>query len=109
MVVTHLALDDLGLDSRPGLALRGVAEEVHDDGALGDGLIDLEQVLAGNPAILDGILPRLAVLPDTDNDVKAVVAEVEALAVALRAVADEGEGIVLEVLLRRASARCRNG
>ena len=83
----------------PGLGLGGVGEQVHDDGALGDGLVDLEEVLAGNPAILDGVVPGLAVLADTDDDVQAVVTEVEALAVTLRAVADEGEGVVLEVLL----------
>lgn len=83
----------------PRLGLSGVTEEVHDDGAARDGLVDLEEVLAGDPAVLDGVLPRLAILTDTDNDVQAVVAEVEALAVALRAVADEGKGVVLEVLL----------
>jgi hypothetical protein len=49
---------------------------------------------------LHGILPRLPVLADADDDVEPVVAEVEALAVALRAVADQGECVVLEVLLR---------
>ena len=46
-----------------------------------------------------GILPRLAVLSDTDDDVQTVVTEVKALAVTLRTVANEGEGVVLEVLL----------
>ena len=102
--VQSLALGDLGLDSGPGLALGGVTEEVHDDGTLGDGLVDLEQVLAGNPAVLYSILPRLTVLSDTDDDVQTVVAEVETLAVTLRAVADEGKGVVLEVLLQRGLA-----
>ena len=84
---------------RPGLALGGVAEQVHDDGAALDGLVHLKQVLAGDPAVLDGVLPRLAVLAHTDNDVEAVVAQVEALAVALGAVADQRERVVLEVLL----------
>lgn len=96
----YLALGDLRLDGGPGLALGGIGEEVHDDGTLGDGLVDLEKVLAGDPAILLGILPGLAVLADTDDDVEAVVTEVEALAVTLRAVSDKGESIVLEVLLR---------
>ena len=95
----YLALGQLGLDGGPGLGLGGVAEQVHDDGAAGDGLVDLEEVLAGDPAILLGVLPGLAVLPDADDDVQAVVAQVQALAVALGAVADEGEGVVLEVLL----------
>ena len=95
----YLALGQLGLDSGPSLGLGGVAEQVHDDGAAGDGLIDLEEVLAGDPAVLLGILPGLAVLPHADDDVQAIVAQVQALAVTLRAVADEGEGVVLEVLL----------
>ena len=100
-MITYLALGDLGLDSGPGLGLGGVGKKVHDDGALGDGLIDLEEVLAGNPAILDCVLPGLAVLAHTDDDVEAVVTEVETLAVALGAVADESKGVVLEVLLNR--------
>lgn len=88
----------------PGLGLGSIGQQVHDDAALGDGLVDLEQVLAGNPAILDGVLPGLAVLPHADDDVEAVVTEVEALAVALGAVADQGEGVVLEVFLGLPSA-----
>jgi hypothetical protein len=91
----------LRLDSGPGLALGSVGEQVHDDGALGDGLIDVEEVFAWHPAILLGLLPRGTVLPDTNNDVEAVVAEVEALAVTLRSVTDQREGVVLEVFLRR--------
>lgn len=55
--MTRLSLGDLRLDVGPGLRLGGVTEQVHDDGALGDGLVDFEQVLAGDPAVLDGILP----------------------------------------------------
>jgi len=83
----------------PGLGLSGITEEVHDDGTLGDGLIDLEEVLAGDPAVLNGVLPGLSILADTNDDVEAVVTEVETLAVTLRAVADEGKGVVLEVVL----------
>ena len=95
---SYLALK-LGLDLGPGLGLGGVGEEVHDNGGLANGLVNVEQVLAGNPAILLGVLPRGTVLSYTDDDVQAVVAEVETLAVALGAVADEGESVVLEVLL----------
>lgn len=83
----------------PGLGLGGVGEQVHDDGGLANVLVDVEEVLAGDPAILDGLLPRSTVLADTDDDVEALVAEVEALAVALGAVADEGQSVVLEVVL----------
>lgn len=55
--VEGLALGELGLDSGPGLGLGSVGEKVHDNGTLGDGLINLEEVSARNPAILDGILP----------------------------------------------------
>jgi hypothetical protein len=99
--MTHLALGELGLDLRPGLGLGSVGEEVHNNGGLANGLVDIEQVLAGDPAILLGLLPRGTVLPYTDDDVQAVVAHVETLAVALGAIADEGEGVVLEVLLAR--------
>jgi hypothetical protein len=79
--------------------LRGIREQVHNDGGLANGLVDVEQVLSRNPAVLFGLLPRGTVLADTDNDVQAIVTEVETLAVALRAVADEGEGVVFEVVL----------
>jgi hypothetical protein len=91
----------------PGLGLGSIGQKVHDDGSLGDGLIDLEQVLAGDPTILDGVLPGLAVFSDTNDDVQAVVTEVKALAVALGTVADQGEGVVLEVVLGWSSASCR--
>lgn len=96
----YLSLDQLGLDSGPGLALGSVGKQIHDDSAFSDSLINIEQVLAGDPAILFSLLPRSTVLPDTDDDVEAVVAEVEALAMALGAVTDQGEGVVLEVFLR---------
>ena len=54
---------------------------------------------------LHGLLPALAVFSDTNDDVETVVAEVEALAVTLGAVADEGEGVVLEVLLEGGQSR----
>ena len=45
------------------------------------------------------MLPALTVLADTDDDIETVVAGVQALTVALRTVANEGEGVVLEVVL----------
>lgn len=94
----YLALNELGLDGGPGLRLGSIGEKVHDDGTTGDGLVDIEQVLAGNPAILLGVLPGLSVLSDTNDDVEAVVTEVKTLAVTLRTVANEGQSVVLEVL-----------
>ena len=97
MIPAYLALE-LGLDGGPGLGLSGVGEKVHDNGRLGNGLVDVEQVLAGNPAIRLSFLPRSTVLPYTDDDVEAIVAHVETLAVTLGAVANHGHGVVLEVL-----------
>jgi hypothetical protein len=96
--VKGLALNELGLNGGPSLGLGGVGEKVHDNGTTGDSLVDIEQVLAGNPAILLGVLPGLSVLSDTDNDVKAVVTEVKTLTVTLRTVTNEGQSVVLEVL-----------
>jgi hypothetical protein len=78
--VEGLALE-LGLDGGPGLGLGGVGEKVHHDGTTGNGLVNVEQVLAGHPAILDGLVPRSTVLADSDDDIEAVIAEVETLAV----------------------------
>lgn len=97
--MTRLSLGDLGLDVGPGLGLGSIGQQVHDDGTLADGLVDLEEVLARHPAILDGVLPGLALLSDSDDDVQAVVTQVKTLAVTLGTVADQGEGVVLEVFL----------
>jgi hypothetical protein len=95
----HLALGELGLDRGPCLTLSSIAEQVHDNSALGDSFIDLEQVLAWNPAILLSFFPRCAVLADTNDHVQAIVSQVETLAMTLGAIADEGKSIVLEVFL----------
>jgi hypothetical protein len=84
----------------PRLTLSSVGEQVHDDGTPGNGFVHLEEVGARYPAILNGLLPRLTIFPHTDDDVEAVVAEVQALAVTLRSVSDEGKSVVLEVVLR---------
>lgn len=97
--VESLALGQLGGNGGPGLGLSSVGKQVHDDGTALNGVVDLEQVLAGNPAVLNGLLPGSTILADTNDDVETVVTEVQALAVALRAVTDEGEGVIFEVLL----------
>lgn len=98
-VLTDLALGELRLDGWPGLGLSSITQQVHDDGTLGNGLINLEQVLSFFPTILYSVFPGLTVLPHADNDIHAVVSEVKTLAVTLRAIANQGEGIVLEVFL----------
>lgn len=58
-----------------------------------------EKMGSAYPTVLDGLVPALAVLTDADNNVEAVVASVKALAVALRAVADERESVIFEIVL----------
>jgi hypothetical protein len=96
---TYLSLGQLRLDLGPCLALSSIGKQVHDNGGLANRLIDIEQVLARHPSILHSLLPRGTILPHTDDDIETIVAEVEALAVALGAVADESQSVVLEVLL----------
>lgn len=48
---TCLALGQLRLDRWPGFTLSSIAEQVHDDSAFADSIINLEQVLSWNPAI----------------------------------------------------------
>lgn len=52
-----------------------------------------------HPTILESLLPALAALTNTNNDIQAIVTSVEALTVALRAVPNESKGIILEVLM----------
>ena len=110
---TYLALGEQWLDVLPCCALSRVAEKVHDNGALLDGFIDLEEVCARNPAILLSLLPASPVFSHTNDDVEPVVAKVQPLAMALRAVADESECVVLEVVeelvTRPIVSLCRRG
>jgi hypothetical protein len=81
--------------------LSGIAEQVHNDSTPRDRFINIEQILAGNPAILNCFLPGCTVLSNANYDIEAIVAEIETLTVALRSVSDQSEGIVLEVVLER--------
>jgi hypothetical protein len=57
MKLANLVLGEEGLDGGPGLGLGSIGKKVHDDGTLLDGLVDVEQVLARDPAILLSLLP----------------------------------------------------
>ena len=98
--VTHLALRQQRFDTRPRLALRGIAEQIHDNSSLLDCLMDVEKIRARDPAILNGLFPRGTILSNPNYDVQAVVAEIQTLAVALGTVTDEGEGVIFEVILQ---------
>jgi len=104
----YLSLGDLGLDCWPGLALRSIRKQVHDDGTLGDSLIDLEEGLSWNPAILLSVLPRLSILSYTNNDVETLITHVQGLGVTLGAISDNCHCVVLEELLHRNQYRVRN-
>jgi hypothetical protein len=125
--VESLALGDERREPRPRRRLCGIREQVHDDRAALDGLLNGEQRLSRHlssprkkreetkvsahcyggerdlvrthPTIFQCLFPTLAVLANADDDVKAIVARVEALSVALRAIADEGKRIIFEVVL----------
>ena len=73
LILTYLALGELRLDRRPSLALSSITQQVHDNCALRNRLIDIEKVCSRNPAILQSIFPGLPILPDTNNDIQAIV------------------------------------
>ena len=52
------------------------------------------------PAVLEGLLPALAVLTHTNDDVEAVVASIQTLPVALGTITDESKRVVLEVVVQ---------
>jgi hypothetical protein len=98
--VEGLAGGEVGLDAREDDLEGAVVDEHHDDGGLLAGFLDVEEGLAGLEAVLGGAVPvalEAGIL--ADDDVEAVVAHVERLGGALDAVADDGDGFVLEDLL----------
>lgn len=114
--VERLALCDERRNGGPSLRLCGVRKKVHDDGSAVDGFLDGEEGFAWyllktsererevrkgrtDPAVLECLLPTLAVLADTDDDIETVVTGIQALAMTLGAIADEGEGVVFEVVV----------
>lgn len=83
----------------PGLTLCSITEQVHDDRALLDRLIDFEEVLAWHPSVLYCLFPAGTVLSNTNDDIETVVSKVETLSVSLRTITDQRESVVLEVVL----------
>src|SRR5271168_3255847 len=69
VTVTYLSFGQLRLDRRPRLTLGSIAEQVHDNGALRNSFIHLEQVLARDPAILFCLLPRSPVFANANDDI----------------------------------------
>ena len=79
-VLCDMVMVDIGLDL--------IGKQHQDDIGVLDCIIDGSDVHA---AVLLGLLPGRAVLPDTDGDVKAGVPEAQGLCTALRAVAEHGD------------------
>ena len=79
--------------------MSSITQQIHDDRALLDCLIELKEIRSWHPSILLCLFPARTVLAHTNNDVEALVPQAEALTVSLRAVADEGECVILEVVL----------
>lgn len=101
----YLSFGQLRLDSRPSLALSSITEQIHDNGALGNSLVHIEQVGAWNPTILYSFFPGCAIFAHTDYDIETIVTKVETLTVALGAITDECESVVFEVFLDKVRGR----
>ena len=97
--VKRIARLEILLHDRPDGALGGVRDQHLDNRAAADGLVDLKQGFARHPAVLHGAVPvALESAGLADDDVEAVVAEIQRLSGALHAVADDGDDLVLEHL-----------
>src|SRR5205807_10344969 len=83
------AVADLGLPHLPMLLVR---EQDHHEVAAAGGVDDRDDL----EALLARLGDRLRVLAQADDDVDAGVFEVERVGVALRAVADDGDGLAVE-------------
>ena len=94
--VERLARREVFFDGGPYGDLARVGQQVLDDRCALGGLFDAEERLARLPAVGDGLLPALAALALADDDVQAVVPEVERLPRTLHAVADDGDGFVFQ-------------
>lgn len=97
----YLAFRQQRLDSGPRLALRGIAQQVHDDGALFDRFVYLEEIRTRHPAVLLRLFPASTVLSHANDHVESVVTEIQSLTVTLRAIADQRKCIIFEVVLSR--------
>jgi len=53
-----------------------------------------------DPAVFHRLPPTFAVFTDTDNDIEAVVACIQALTMTLGAVSNESKSVIFEVLLK---------
>ena len=95
--IKGIACFQVALDLRPAEFLSGVGKQVLNDRSLLNRFFDFEQGFAGDEAVLDGAVPVLhELLGLTDDDVEAVVAQIQRLGRALYAVTDNRDNFVLQ-------------
>lgn len=105
--VERLARSQQRLHLRPDLLLVGIRKQVHDNSTLLDGVQHREQVLARNPAFLNSLLESTT-LTLTNNDIDAIVAQVQGLTTTLRSVTKHSNRVVLERLQKLLAGNIRS-
>ena len=95
----YLTGGEVLLHRRPDRDLGGVGNEELDDGRLLAGLLDLEEVDTRHPAVGHGLVVGLA-LTLANDDLEAVVFQVQGLSGALHAITDDRDNLVLQDLTR---------
>lgn len=97
--ITNLALGQLRFDCGPRFTLGSVAEQVHDNGPLGYGFIDVEEISPWDPAVLLSFFPRGAIFAYTDDHIHAIVSQIQPLSVPLGSIPNKCKCVILEVFL----------
>ena len=87
--------------ARPLLLLAGVGEQVLHDGAAAAASSMGKSVWPGTQPSCDGQVPGARLLALADDDLDAVVLHVERLALALDAVADDGDRLLVQICRSR--------
>ena len=93
--VQGLACAQVLLQGGPYAHYGRIGEQAHNDACLVGSLLDGEQGFTGNPTVGNSLLIGLTLTLANDN-VETVVAEVASLTRALNAIADNGDGLVLQ-------------
>ena len=94
-VVQRLARLQILLDCGPLLHLTSIGEQHAKDCTLLSSLLNREQRLARNPSVSHSLLVGLT-LTLTDDDVKAIVAQIASLTRTLNTITDDGDDFILQ-------------
>ena len=92
--IKRLARSKVWLDEGPVFLLPRIRKQVLHHGALGCRFFDGEEGHAGLPAVLNGEIPRTALVAQTDDDIEAVVTHIERLATPLNAITQYRDGFL---------------